>query len=790
MISENKAVILINSFNTTGDVHVHVSSLNDINDFSFDLLETNFHYQTKSDKNLDFDFHINSPILWDINSPYLYHYQMIVNKEKIEGTFGFRTLSHDKKNIFINNRPIFIKGYVRGAAAHEHQNNLNLEEVEFYRKNIKEAKKFGFNLIRFHSVVPNEALFTAADLEGILVHLELRQPNDNYNNLEEMLFSKKDLVPNSFVEYVINSFYNHPSLAIYCIGNEIKGLDENRRSEEIAHFIKDKDPNRLFVDSCAWGKFNRPNIDLDVQHLSYFFPFGKHSEMYSNPRTIHTLTEEDLKGLKEGESPYQVPLIAHEICHYTALRNFYDLKEKCLDNNVSLPWWIDEEIKLIKEKNYNKKTYLKMYRASKYFQYICWKEAFEKVRSSPLLGGFHFLQFADTDKYENSNGIVDFFDDENVVKPKSFLKFNDDFVLLTNLKKNYYSGDVIDIKLAASNYLKQINKSRIICYLKNENKKMTIHQQVVDSIPFGSSDISNFQIKLPKVQHGQKWQLVVNCIFDNNKYVNNWDLWLYPHYPKLKYRDLVNINEKEYVITDDIKTALESLRNKKKTVLIYRQNWTRHLLDKQMEPTKYAFKATWNRFKPVIWDRGTNFGGLINKELLNKYHFPTSQYYDFNYSVISEDADKIILDDFPIKVSSLVTGIDKCNRDRFDAYKVSFNLPELMPDRTLRNFSYLFEMKVDDTPLLVTGFNLTNIDEDEPSSLAFANFLFEYIKSNDFNPKNNIKYHELEDYMRLCAKKPIKERMMTQFWELDNEPVESKEYWTSSRQYLLEDEEK
>ncbi|MBO6280273.1 MAG: hypothetical protein J6M95_01665 [Bacilli bacterium] len=790
MISKNGTTILIDSFNTSGKVNVFVKAKTVVNSVVFKVLKENIVInESFNSDSFSFSFIITNPILWDINNPYLYEYELELDDEKITGSFGFRTLSHNEKNVFLNDRAIFIKGYIRGAAAHEHQNNLNLSEIEFYRKNIRQAKKYGFNLIRFHSVVPSEALFTAADEEGILIHLELRQPNDDYNNLEEMLFSKKDLVPNAFIDYVINSYYNHPSLAVYCIGNEIKGLDADKRSDEIGKYIKHRDPNRLFLDTCAWGKLDRPNIDIDVQHLSYFFPYGIHSDMYSNPKTIHTLKDQ-LGNLKDNESPFHVPLIAHEICHYAALRDFKALKKKCLDNNVTLPWWIDEEIKLIKEKGYSDDEYQKMYEASKYFQYICWKEAFERIRKSPILGGFHFLQFADTDKYENSNGVVDFFDDSNYVIPLQFLSFNDELVLLTDLKKIYSSDEEIEINISTSNYLKEIKEATLKYCLSDEKEVIVTGEVTISNIKIGNSDLYSLRINLPNVCSSSKYVFKVSLKVENKKYSNEWPLWIYPKYPTSTYKEFVNISNASFEITDDIERALSNLEKGKKTVLIYRSDWTRHLLNKNMPSPKYAFRATWNRFKPVIWDRGTNFGGLVKKELLNKYGFFTSEYYDFNYSVISEDSDKIILDDFPIKVCSLITGIDKCNRDRFDAYKVSFNLPELMPDRTLRHFSYLFELKVNNTPLLVCGLNLTHIDENEPSTIEMKNFIEKYASSDDFDPQNNIDLDTFKNYLSQCAYKPVKERMMTQYWELDDAPVESKEYWISSREYLLEDEKK
>ena len=43
---------------------------------------------------------------------------------------------------------------------------------------------------------------------------------------------------------------------------------------------------------------------------------------------------------------------------------------------------------------------------------------------------------------------------------------------------------------------------------------------------------------------------------------------------------------------------------------------------------------------------------------------------------------------------------------------------------------------------------------------------------------------ELKAYMSECAKAPVKERTMTQFWELDDAPVESPEFWRTAKEYL------
>ena len=117
-------------------------------------------------------FHVENPRLWSVNAPNLYSFTVNVvtdaGEEESTGTFGIRELSTNGKEICLNGTPVYVRGYIRGTTAHDHQNNGNLTEEEFYRKNIRQAKKFGFNFVRFHSVVPAELFFKVADEEGLL----------------------------------------------------------------------------------------------------------------------------------------------------------------------------------------------------------------------------------------------------------------------------------------------------------------------------------------------------------------------------------------------------------------------------------------------------------------------------------------------------------------------------------------------------------------------------------------------------------------------------------------------
>lgn len=58
---------------------------------------------------------------------------------------------------------------------------------------------------------------------------------------------------------------------------------------------------------------------------------------------------------------------------------------------------------------------------------------------------------------------------------------------------------------------------------------------------------------------------------------------------------------------------------------------------------------------------------------------------------------------------------------------------------------------------------------------------------NLYNVSAEISLDELKAYMKKCAKKPVRESIMTQFREMDDAPVESKLFWKESKEYLAEE---
>ena len=110
----------------------------------------------------------------------------------------------------------------------------------------------------------------------------MRREKTAYDNLHEMLYGKNDFVSNEELTEIIHSLYNHPSFMAYCVGNEIREPGKKPRIREIRDIVKENDPTRLFIDTCAHGEYDRDYVDFDVQHMGYFFPYGKNADMFEN----------------------------------------------------------------------------------------------------------------------------------------------------------------------------------------------------------------------------------------------------------------------------------------------------------------------------------------------------------------------------------------------------------------------------------------------------------------------------------------------------------------------------
>ena len=755
--------------------------------------------------------------LWSIKNPYLYTLVINWGNESEKITFGMRSFGTSGRDLLLNGKKFCARGYIRGREAHEHPNFIGFSLTEYYEKNIKSAKQFGFNLIRFHSRIPHEECFEVADRFGMLIHIEIRKYYGKYQKERASMSDEGEIINEQEWREAVTALRNHPSLMVYCMGNEIRNPGTNPFVEHIAAITRELDPTRLFIDTCAHGEFDRTYVDFDVQHMSYYYPFGQNYDMFDN--TYNWLIYGSCKGQElintdDVDAPtYKItrainskrPVLAHEICHYAAYHDLDALSAK-FDKYApdQRPWWIDELKKLAARKGYDQ-FYDRALEASHRFQFIGWKLGIEAARRSSLLSGFHFLQLADTERYENSNGLLDCFDDSHGINEIEFMKFNADTILLTDLpRRTYLENEKVSIPILLSHYAENLPESADFVFeLIDISDGKVIRSGKLQGIHLterGLREICTVDLLLPESTENTQLKFTAKLIAGGTAIVeNDWDIWVFSNRPaalpaqkaaikladinlELRYPQLKNSAEEQLMIANRFDDAVfKQLENGGDVLMLYRVDETR---DRKWscEYEKYYLPAVWDRLKGVIWDRGNNCGALIEDHAALA-GFPNDGFVNLQFHGLIDDCDKINLDDFPVKVEPIMRGIDRATRDRFDVY--TYGLSELQPEWTMRNFAYAFELKVGKGRLFVSAFNFTGLNTGKPESCAMFESLMKYVNSDKFAPQTEMSVDELKAYLKAKGAAPrLRERKMTQYWQLNTEPLESARYWKESELYI------
>lgn len=167
--------------------------------------------------------YIKNPRLWSIDSPYLYQCKVTVSNgeetiDTSEETFGIRKFELDPVNgLRLNGEKILL----RGGCIH-HDNGIigaaTIDRAE--ERRIQLLKEAGFNSVRISHNSSSRAMLRACDKFGMLVMEESfdmwtisKSQYDHSMNFLETWENE--------VERIVRKDYNHPSVFMYSIGNEI-----------------------------------------------------------------------------------------------------------------------------------------------------------------------------------------------------------------------------------------------------------------------------------------------------------------------------------------------------------------------------------------------------------------------------------------------------------------------------------------------------------------------------------------------------------------------------------------
>ena len=232
-------------------------------------------------KKFEASLKVINPLKWDCEHPNLYHLKckILVDEKEVKTVnkrFGFRQIDVRGNQVFVNNRPIKLRGVCRHEV--DPLRGRSLTGNQWY-EDVKLFKEGNVNYIRTSHYPPDEKLLEACDELGIFVEEEA-----------PFCWAKKDQVTDdNYFEAILQPTLemierdkSHPSIIQWSLANESHNFIELFQTS--ADLVKEADPSRPRIFS-QWkpdgdegyleiANFHYPGSKCHLQKLLVHLQFG------------------------------------------------------------------------------------------------------------------------------------------------------------------------------------------------------------------------------------------------------------------------------------------------------------------------------------------------------------------------------------------------------------------------------------------------------------------------------------------------------------------------------------
>jgi len=205
---------------------------------------------------------VANPALWSVDTPHLYTLQTVLESaghalDRYETPFGIRTVRFDADlGFFLNGQPLKVKG----TCNHQDHGGVGAampDRLQYFR--LEKLKQMGSNGVRCSHNPPTPELLDACDRMGMLAIDETRMMAATPEGFDQL-------------ERLIRRDRNHPSVFLWCLGNEELEQTTERGARIVTsmrRFAKRLDPTRLITvaQNREFGK--GVSLAVDVQGCNY-----------------------------------------------------------------------------------------------------------------------------------------------------------------------------------------------------------------------------------------------------------------------------------------------------------------------------------------------------------------------------------------------------------------------------------------------------------------------------------------------------------------------------------------
>jgi hypothetical protein len=642
--------------------------------------------------------------LWDEFNPNVYELTAEIKMKNVldqqHVDFGFRDFKADGTRFTINGRPVFLRGTLECAIFPK--TGYPPTDVESWKKVYAAVKNHGLNHVRFHSWCPPKAAFVAADEMGIYLQVECSSWANQTTQLGSGLPIDQYIWHES--KRIVKAYGNHPSFVMLAYGNEPGGPNYREFLTEFVSYWKEHDKHRVYTGAAGWPEL--PVNDFHNIPQPRIQGWGEELNSIINAEPPKTSFDWSDKVPTDG-----IPMISHEIGQWCVYPNFREIEK--YDGVLKA-----KNFELFRESlNANHMGHLadSFLLASGKLQALCYKADIEAALRTPGFAGFQLLDLHDFPGQGTALvGVLDpFWKEKGYISPEEYRRFCNTTVPLARLEKRIFSeGETMTANIEVAHFGEKPFGVSTIPWKITENKNTVAKGNFVwNKIPIGNG------FKLGEIKHQfrnenrpRKMTLAVAV----GEFSNSWDIWVYP--------------ENSTIETGEIKVS-ESLDA---VTIDFLENGGKVLLS--LGKGKVAPEMGGNvgvGFSSIFWNtawtdnqKPHTLGILCNPSHPAMAQFPTEYHSNWQWWDAMSHADAIQLDSFPVELKPVVRIIDDWV--------------------TNRRLALLFEAKVGEGSILVSGADLVNNLENRPEARQLKQSLLSYMNSAGFIPKVSLEINEIQ----------------------------------------------
>lgn len=632
---------------------------------------------------------------WDEFNPNLYTLfcSLQSGKEELDNrkvTFGCRTWSVNNGRLYLNGTPVFLRGTLHCASFP--LTGYPATDKEEWMRELRICKQYGINHIRFHSWCPPEAAFQAADELGMYYMIEC----SSWANQSTTIGDGKPI--DEFIrqeaERIVNAYGNHPSFCLMAYGNEPAGKHSNDYLTRFVSKWKERDPRRLYTSAAGWP--NLPVNDFLSDANPRIQQWGAGVKSIINAQAPSTTYD-----WREYTGKFTQPFVSHEIGQWCVYPNFREM-QKYTGVYKARNFEIFQES--LKENGLIQLADRFLYASGK-LQTLCYKADIEAALRTPDFGGFQLLGLNDFPGQGTALvGALDvFWEEKGYVTAKEYSRFCNSLVPLARIPKLVLeNSETFIATVEVANFYRPITQPKAEWTIRDASgRKLGQGSFDVARLDIGNClPLGNISFNLSDIHKASQLKLEVTV----DGHSNDWDFWVYPSQKQ--------VWDETLLLTDTLdQTALDRLQAGGKVLLSLKKG---SLIKTMGGEVAVGFSSIfWN----TAWTNGQaphTLGILCDPAHPALRYFPTDYYSNYQWWDAMSHSDAIHLSKLSKDIRPLVRVIDDWV--------------------TNRSLGLLFEVKVGNGKLLVSGIDFHQDMERRPAARQLLFSLKQYMLSDAFQP--------------------------------------------------------